>query len=112
MKATKMPITPCHTCGGEYFWTWPEAFNKFGFNDGDADVMTFEVEKVLRNAGYTVTTDRWGLHNVVIDSIMKTGEELIPHDTIRFGYDDPRDYLPEDVIALLDRELPDNEGVV
>ena len=30
-----MPITTCLTCCGEYHWKWEEAFDKFGFGDGD-----------------------------------------------------------------------------
>ena len=35
------------------------------------------------------------------------GKQLIPHDNPEyiFGYDDPRDYLPKEIIKLLDKEL-------
>lgn len=103
-----MPISDCDHCGGDYHWKWEEAFEKFGFMDGDGQVETWNVEAVLAEAGYEVTVEGWGMHNTVITSIKKDGKELIPRDdpNVTFGYDDPRDYLPEDIVSLLDRELP------
>lgn len=103
-----MPVTTCDTCGGDYYWNWKEAFDKFGFNDGDSQVETWQVEAVLSEAGYECTLDDWGFHNTVIVSIKKDGKELIPQDdnNVTFGYDCPRTYLPEDIVALLDMELP------
>ena len=50
----------------------------------------------------------WGSHNIVIASIRKDGAELMPmnNSSIRFGYDDPRGYLPQALIELLDKALP------
>ena len=91
-------------------WSWTEAFDKFGFDDGDGLVMTWHGADVLNAAGFEAEADSWGLHNVVITSIVcpKRGQ-LMPDDSdeARIGYSDPRGYLPSDVIALLDRELPD-----
>jgi hypothetical protein len=85
-------------------WSWEEAFDKFGFDDGDGPVMTDVVVAVLQDAGYRVTAETWGSHNVVIFSIKDAnGAEQIPSD-INLGYDEPRDYLPEAVIALLDTD--------
>lgn len=112
MKATKMPTTQCHNCHNDYFWTWTDAFNKYGYGDGDAEVMTDNVADELRKAGYNVDTNRWGLHNVVIQSIKKDGVELIPFDRIVFGYDDPRGYLPEELVQHLDQKLPEGEAVL
>jgi hypothetical protein len=104
-----MPTTECDTCGGTLHWKWEEAFDKFGFLDGDGQVETWQVENVLTQAGYSVAVQDWGLHNTVIASIKADGKELIPHDDpdIQFGYDDPRSYLPGAIIELLDRELGD-----
>ncbi len=102
-----MPISVCDHCGGDLAWSWSEAFEKFGFNDGDGQVETETVADVLRNAGFEVVTEGWGLHNIVIVSIRRSGREMIPMDAIRFGYDDPRDYLPKSIVEFLDRELPD-----
>lgn len=106
-----MPITECDCCGGDYRWSWTEAFEKFGFNDGDGQVETWQVEAVLAKAGYAVTVEDWGWHNTVIASIKHDGREQIPHDDpgVTFGYDDPRDYLPAEIVTLLDRELPEPE---
>lgn len=85
-------------------WSWEEAFDKFGFEDGDGLVMTDVVAAVLRDSGYSVIAKTWGSHNVVIVSIKDAnGVEQIPTD-ISIGYDEPRDYLPESVIALLDAD--------
>jgi hypothetical protein len=107
-----MPITTCTNCGGSTFqWTWEEAFNKFGFGDGNGQVMTVTVAQVLREAGYTVEFHVWGLHNVVIDSIKRDGVELIP-PSANVGYDDPRKYLPRRVKRILDAKLPAHGEVV
>ena len=82
-------------------WSWEEAFDKFGFEDGDGPVMTDVVEAVLRDVGYSVTAEPWGMHNVVIFSIKDAnGNEIIP-STVKMGYDEPRNYLPAAIIALL-----------
>jgi len=85
---------------------------KFGFGDGDGVVMTEAVADVLRNAGYLVKVVPWGFHNVVINSILKADIEQIPQESIRFGYDEPRDYLPEAIINLLDQHLDEYTEVV
>lgn len=102
-----MVISTCDSCGGTLHWDWTEAFCKFGFNDGDGQVETSEVTCVLEDAGYEVTENCWGLHNTVITSIKKDGVEQIPHDSpeYTFGYDDPRDYFPDDLVKLLDEKL-------
>lgn len=102
-----MPIDYCCSCGSEYSWQWEEAFDKFGFNDGDGTVETDSVEQVLTKAGYEVVSRQWGLHNSIIRSIRKNGKELMPVDDekISIGYDDPREYLPSEIISLLDEEL-------
>ena len=104
-----MPVSECHCCGGQYSWKWEEAFDKFGFGDGDGQIETDTVETILTAAGYEVKSDMWGMHNVVIRSIRKDGVELMPPDASEFtvGYDDPRSYLPPDIVELLDRELPE-----
>jgi hypothetical protein len=101
-----MSITYCPTCGESHSWRWEEAFDKFGFGDGDGIVMTEHVAEALRESGYTVTTEPWGMHNVTIWSITsKKGKELIP-EGINCGYDDPRDYLPKRITKLLDEAFP------
>lgn len=103
-----MPKDQCYCCGGEYRWNWDEAFSKFGFGDGDLQIETYQVEDVLVGAGYAVKTHHWGLHNLIIVSIVKDGHEYIPAKDSGFnlGYDDPRTYLPQEIIDLLDANLP------
>lgn len=101
-----MPISTCEHCCSEVHWSWEEAFLKFGFDDGDGLVETWQVEEVLSAAGYAVTVIGWGLHNTVIDSVQRDGRELIPYDEIKFGYDDPREYLAPEIVALLDLAFP------
>ncbi|MCB0832884.1 MAG: hypothetical protein KDC45_05435 [Bacteroidetes bacterium] len=100
-----MPISECNSCGHAYHWSWEEAFDKFGFNDGDGQIETSAVAKVLLDAGYQVELGGWFLHNMIILSIQKDGEELIPQTGYELGYDDPRDYLPQSIIDLLDSIL-------
>jgi hypothetical protein len=106
-----MSLTTCPHCGNQTTWTWDEAFDKFGFGDGDSVVMTDHVAQALRQAGYIVDVAPWGIHNVTISSIKtKHGRELIPFDRIEFGYDSARDYLPKRIVELLDTTFtPDTE---
>ena len=100
-----MPITECHESGNQYQWNWEEAFDKFGFSDGKAKIETHKVKAVLTDAGYRVVTNIWMPHNIIIVSIRKLGEEQIP-ETCMVGYDDPREYLPQEIITLLDDKFP------
>ena len=103
-----MQVTYCESCGSEHHWSWDEAFYKFGFGDGDGLVETYTVADVLKEAGYAVIATKWGLHNVVITSIKKGDQELIPYDNpdYQFGYDCARDHFPKEIIDLLDEKLP------
>jgi hypothetical protein len=101
-----MSITHCPTCSEVHSWSWAEAFDKFGFGDGDGIVMTEHVATALRIRGYTVTTEPWGCHNITITSIQtKNGTKQIP-ERANLGYDDPCDYLPKRIITLLDEAFP------
>lgn len=105
-----MSITTCTTCGHTQTWNWEEAFDKFGFGDGDDIVMTEHVAEALRKVGYIVNVEAWGCHNVVITSIERRGKSLIP-DNANLGYADPRDYLPARIVKFLDRAFTDNTEV-
>lgn len=104
-----MPISECRCCGGMYHWIWEEAFDKFGFGDGDAQIETEQVKIALVEAGYTVETITWGVHNTIINSIQKEGIELMPAAESKavVGYDNPREYLPKKIIKMLDGRFPD-----
>lgn len=107
-----MSFSTCPTCFNTVDWTWDEAFDKFGFGDGDGIVMTEHVADVLRAHGYLVEVASWGMHNVTIASIKtRKGAEIIPFDRIDFGYDAARDYLPKRIIKLLDAAFPDGTEV-
>lgn len=95
----------CPTCGADYIWPWEDAFDKFGFGDGDGLVMTEAVADALREHGYGVTVEAWGMHNVVITAIDKDGVPFIP-DEVSVGYDDPRTYLPRKIVVILDKAFP------
>jgi len=106
-----MSITQCPTCLTEHAWSWTEAFDKFGFDDGDGLVMTHVVVQALRKAGYAVTAEPWGWHNVTITSIRRRQVQQIP-ECANLGYDDPRDYLPKEIIKLLDEAFPQSGEVM
>ena len=103
-----MAQSECIACGGIVHWSWEEAFDKFGFTDGASAYLTHEVVRVLEKAGYDVRSTAWGCHNEIITDIAKDGRELIAPEVNR-GYDDPRGYLPPDVVTLLDRIFPEEE---
>lgn len=86
-------------------WTWEEAFNKFGFNDGDGENFTFYVSSELEDYGATnVLADTYGIHNYMIF------EATINGTRYEFsGYDDPRSILPPDLVAHLDDTFPPEE---
>ena len=102
-------FTICESYAALHEWTWAEAFDKFGFGDGDGLVMTSAVADILIAAGYAVETAHWGLHNVIITSIKRDGVEQIPAGT-KIGYDDPRGYLPADIAILLDSKVTGEFG--
>lgn len=87
-------------------WAWEEAFDKFGFNDGDGIIHTHEVARAIANLGYIVTQQQWGMHNTVITAITDTGATQLISPDIKIGYQNPRDYLPEAIVAYLDRSFP------
>jgi hypothetical protein len=104
-----MPTANCPTCAHDHDWNWEEAFDKFGFNDGDGLVMTNRVALVLETAGYTVTARTWGMHNTLITSIKSNGRERIPSQA-EVGYDRPRGYLPKAIVTLLDNADYDEQN--
>lgn len=87
---------------------WSDAFYKFGFDDGDGCVQTYEVAHALRQKGYDVKIGDTAIHNTVINSIKKDGCELLPlcNPTVKFGYDHARGFLPQKIITILDEAFP------
>lgn len=93
------------------FTNWTEAFAKFGNADGDdpdAESNTERVADVIRELGYVC--DVWGGgHNVMIVDITTAGGEDILAGA-QVGYDDPRRYLPQDILDHLRKTFnEDNE---
>ena len=81
---------------------WAEAFSKFGWGDGDNNTSgTDLVAQEIRALGYEVATEFWGIHNYMVQDMLKDGEMVIS-DWVRLGYDNPRDYLPSELINALD----------
>ena len=87
-------------------WHWEEAFDKFGFGDGDGEVFTAAVAAELATLGFTCTLHEFSLHNTIIRSISIDGDELIQQDSVAAGYDNPRDYLPATIVSALDAAFP------
>lgn len=78
-------------------WKWEEAFDKFGFGDGDSWNGTRLVQDRLEELGYAVEADTAGMHNYCIHTLSK-GEERWEFD----GYQGPREILPQEVVQALD----------
>ena len=80
-------------------WQWEEAFQKYGFHDGD-NSQTYRIEDALNELGYQVITSQ-GIHNYHIVSICKSDKEWIIEDD-----ENPRPYLPQEVVEELDALFP------
>jgi hypothetical protein len=52
-----MPISSCHGCGGNYSWSWTEAFEKFDVSDGNLQIETRSVEPVLIETAFDVIVE-------------------------------------------------------
>ena len=117
-------------------WQWEEAFDKFGFSDGDGWNGTHEVEGEIESLGYECETDHWGVHNYMIFDIKKDGKSILfpekndmgvvlydwlPEveqrikdrcatrtDVEPLGYEPARNYLPDDIIEHLDKVFTDD----
>ena len=86
-----------------FSWEWEEAFDKFGFDDGDGDVFTGLVAEFIDSLGYE-SEFSGGLHNTYFDSIKdKSGKDFL--DGIEIGYSNPREYLPESLVQKLDEHF-------
>lgn len=97
-----------HTFECLYGFSWEDAFNKFGYADGD-ECLTFLVVNALSDAGYVAEKTAWGCHNEIIVSIIKDDREYMPtgNSSVSIGYDNPRKYLPRKIIRLLDERFYD-----
>ena len=90
-------------------WCWSEAFDKFGFNDGDGLNFTDEVACFIESLGYEVECEHWGIHNYMVQSIKcPTNGELMDQDKFQIGYDEPEKYLPSALVKKLQEKFPDH----
>jgi hypothetical protein len=96
-------------------WTWEEAFAKFGFGDGTGINMTDTVASAIwgKFPNLSVTTETWGIHNYIIVAITdeRTKNSVFKPRPKEYGacsisYDDPRKYLPYNIVRFLDRTFP------
>ena len=84
-------------------WEITEAFDKFGFDDGNGANFTGAVVAAIEEAGpYTCETDSRGMHNYIIERIVEAvpdGEVVAEFD----GYELPEwDSLPEPIRNALE----------
>jgi len=105
------------------YWNWEEAFDKFGFGDGDGPNFTDEVAGVVMAAGYEVDIQTWGMHNTMIMDVLRPTKvvkgrktetvpiSIIPKD-VDVGYADPRKYLPKALVVALDKSFPSDTPYV
>lgn len=104
-----MNMNKCARCWSPI--NWCESFSKYGHSDGDDCVHSQDVAAALREAGYYVKADYETLHNPVI---LEIGEQGEPGELLQFfaldipagnvpGKSNPREVLPEHVVAMLDR---------
>ena len=92
---------------------WTEAFEKFGYGDGDDTVYTPEVVSFIESQGYIVESEEWGCHNTVIIGIARETTPGTLEDiwldggdpAYQVGYDDPRPHLPDVLVAALDAKF-------
>ena len=89
-------------------WSWMEAFDKFGFGDGDGWNGTDLVQDELENLGYEVECDTIGIHNWAIVRL-KRGD--FDHEFLGYPLenddDNPVKVLPADVLKALNDKFGD-----
>ena len=80
-------------------WTWEEVFDRYGFDDGNGWNGTNIVAEDLKEVEYECECTS-GSHNYYICSL-KRGSQIIEGD-------DPREFLPREVVRFLDQRFPDD----
>lgn len=86
-------------------WEWEEAFDKFGFGDGDGWNGTDIVGDFIESLGYGVVCDQWGIHNyMIMDLTVWCGPILISiiPEHVNIGYDNPHKYLSGNLVRELE----------
>jgi hypothetical protein len=85
--------------------SWEDSFGRLHEgceSDGSPCDLTNEVVCFLSGLGYETTCDWWGWHKF-ISGLALGGRDLLAD--IEVGYDDPREYLPAELIAALDERF-------
>lgn len=101
-----MRTCTCPTCSTAHRWQWEEAFLRDGFFRGE-DSHTATVAVFLSSQGYDLTINDHFEGNPFIARIFKgTKQFMSPSDSP--GETEPRDYLPDHIIQLLDTEYPEH----
>ena len=89
-----------------FYWEWEDAFQKFGFGDGDCPCHTQDIIGLLEGTGWECSYVD-GIHNQHIFEMVR-GDIKIEFD----GYEDNsviRNRLPADVVTALDKEFPNEK---
>lgn len=89
----------CKNCEGKYNWHWQEAFLRIDCWANEFNTCC--VEGVLARNGYQVEATGGRTHNIIC-SIKKDGVDQIPLSA-KVGYDNPQEYLPKEIVAILDK---------
>jgi hypothetical protein len=86
---------------------WVDAFDKYGYEDGDGTIHTPAIAEFLESKGYQVEYESYGHHNTIITELIDPNGKLV----VRIGeggykgYEDPRGYLPAKLVEMLDEEF-------
>lgn len=96
---------------------WCESFAKFGHDDGEDCVHTFNVGNFIEKVGYHVEVLSVSTHNPIVLVLSKLDDEHklvvtygdnIPEGN-QLGYSNPRENLPPALVTLLDQEFGTGE---
>ena len=79
-------------------WQWEEAFQRYGFDDGNGWNGTDHVAEALGDLGYECE-HLYGSHNHYILTLTKGGQ------VIENEGDEPKEFLPKRVVDFLDQRF-------
>jgi len=88
---------------------WEECFSKWGQDDGDGNIYTWELMDYFASQGWQAFDGQWGLHNTVITSLINAGDETVyliwsGDDSVN-AEESPRDFLPASMVRELDSKF-------
>ena len=96
-----MVYSKCVVCLGTYYWSWQQAFFKFGFDDGDGQVETYTVVSVLMKAGYPKQIATTASLFILINSISGILGQLTKENVIN----EILNYWPLFIVVLIGGQL-------